>query len=170
MVNKRQHSRDKINSRKWAAKFIIIHNIPLSDGRKNKHLLNVINHHLKTNYTSLIKLWFHIGKDKPFTIVQRSKLKKHKNKENKKHQEYKHGDIFYKSDEWRSLRFKALKLNDGCCVLCGRSKRKHNIILHVDHIKPRSKYPELELVLSNLQILCEDCNLGKSNKDDTDWR
>jgi len=43
-------------------------------------------------------------------------------------------------------------------------------VLHVDHIKPRSKYPELSLTFSNLQILCEDCNFGKSNIDQTDWR
>lgn len=42
--------------------------------------------------------------------------------------------------------------------------------MHVDHIKPRSKYPALELVLSNLQVLCEDCNLGKLAHDETDWR
>jgi hypothetical protein len=35
--------------------------------------------------------------------------------------------------------------------------------LHVDHIKPVSKYPELKLEFDNLQILCENCNLGKSN-------
>lgn len=45
-----------------------------------------------------------------------------------------------------------------------------NKTIHVDHIKPRSKFPELSLVQSNLQILCADCNLGKSNKDQTDWR
>ncbi len=76
---------------------------------------------------------------------------------------------FYKSKEWRSLRVKALtKLGRKCC-LCGRSP-KDGIILHVDHIKPRSKHPSLELELSNLQVLCEDCNLGKSNKYDEDWR
>jgi 5-methylcytosine-specific restriction endonuclease McrA len=42
--------------------------------------------------------------------------------------------------------------------------------LHVDHIKPRSKYPELEYEISNLQILCDDCNLGKGNRDEIDWR
>lgn len=77
---------------------------------------------------------------------------------------------FYESREWRELRYRVLKNNDGCCNLCGRSKRQHGVILHVDHIKPRSKHPRLELVYENLQVLCEDCNLGKSNKDDTDWR
>ncbi len=77
---------------------------------------------------------------------------------------------FYISREWRELRYKALKKNNGCCVLCGRSRKKDNVILHVDHIKPKSKFPELALSLNNLQILCEDCNLGKSNYDSTDWR
>jgi hypothetical protein len=80
------------------------------------------------------------------------------------------GPGFYTSPEWRAVRFQALKASNGCCVLCGRSNRQHAVILHVDHIKPKSKFPELALVLSNLQILCEDCNLGKSNRDDTDWR
>ena len=77
---------------------------------------------------------------------------------------------FYNSREWRSLRVKALINNGRKCCLCGRNPKEHGIILHVDHIKPRSKYPELELKLRNLQILCEDCNLGKSNKYEDDWR
>jgi hypothetical protein len=78
-------------------------------------------------------------------------------------------DIFFKSEEWRQLRYKALKKHGGKCQLCGKT-RKDGIKLHVDHIKPRSKFPALSLDIDNLQILCEDCNLGKSNKDDTDWR
>ncbi|MFC6439812.1 HNH endonuclease [Bowmanella sp. JS7-9] len=34
-------------------------------------------------------------------------------------------------------------------------------MLHVDHVKPRAKFPELALDINNLQILCETCNLGK---------
>jgi 5-methylcytosine-specific restriction endonuclease McrA len=69
---------------------------------------------------------------------------------------------FYDTREWRELRWKVLRKSDMRCNACGRS-RSDGIILHVDHIKPRSKYPELELVESNLQVLCEDCNIGKSN-------
>ena len=76
---------------------------------------------------------------------------------------------FYESREWRNLRYKVLKKHGAKCQCCGRSA-KDGIIIHVDHIKPRSKFPELELNEDNLQILCEDCNLGKSNRDDTDWR
>lgn len=79
-------------------------------------------------------------------------------------------DSFYDSADWRTVRFEALRLSSGACVLCGRSNRQHGVVLHVDHIKPRSLRPDLALTLSNLQVLCEDCNLGKSNRDDTDWR
>jgi len=55
-------------------------------------------------------------------------------------------------------------------MLCGKSKHKDDAILHVDHIKPRSKYPDLALELKNLQVLCEDCNIGKGTWDESDWR
>jgi 5-methylcytosine-specific restriction endonuclease McrA len=37
-------------------------------------------------------------------------------------------------------------------------------------IKPRKTHPHLALSVSNCQILCSDCNKGKGNWDDTDWR
>ena len=74
------------------------------------------------------------------------------------------GKEFYQTREWRSLRHDVLSSHGGECSLCGRSFRKHNVIIHVDHIKPRSKYPHLELERSNLQPLCEDCNIGKGSK------
>jgi 5-methylcytosine-specific restriction endonuclease McrA len=78
-------------------------------------------------------------------------------------------DHFYRSKEWRALRYQVLKANGAKCQCCGRSA-KDGAVMHVDHIKPRSKFPELELSLENLQVLCDCCNIGKSNKDDTDWR
>lgn len=78
-------------------------------------------------------------------------------------------DAFYSSYEWRKLRYAAIKLCGGKCMACGRSPYD-GAVLHVDHIKPRRKYPELALVLSNLQVLCNICNHGKGNWDETDWR
>jgi 5-methylcytosine-specific restriction endonuclease McrA len=78
-------------------------------------------------------------------------------------------DAFYDSYEWRKLRYRALVQHGGQCMACGRT-RKDGVILHVDHIKPRKKFPELQLTLSNLQVLCHECNHGKSNWDQTDWR
>ena len=77
---------------------------------------------------------------------------------------------FYESKPWRALRVRVLEKHGGCCMLCGRSYREHKVVIHVDHIKPRSKYPHLELEYNNLQILCADCNIGKGNKYETDWR
>lgn len=79
------------------------------------------------------------------------------------------GSSFYDSDAWRELRYRALKTHGGCCQCCG-ARGIRGKPLHVDHIKPRSRHPELELELSNLQVLCADCNLGKRAWDETDWR
>lgn len=76
---------------------------------------------------------------------------------------------FYASREWQQLRYEALKLHGGRCQCCGASAAT-GAVLHVDHIKPRYHFPDLELKLSNLQVLCEACNLGKGAWDSTDWR
>ena len=77
---------------------------------------------------------------------------------------------FYMSPEWQRVRYSTLLKSDGLCSLCGRDPITHGVALHVDHIVPRSKNRERELDESNLQVLCEDCNLGKGNRDETDWR
>ena len=60
------------------------------------------------------------------------------------------------------LRFNVLKRDNFTCVQCGASPAKDpSVELHIDHIKPWSK--EGETVLGNLQTLCSQCNLGKSN-------
>lgn len=76
---------------------------------------------------------------------------------------------FYDSNKWQRLRYQVLLESDGRCKLCGRSTREHGVIMHVDHIKPRSRFPNLSMVKSNLQVLCEDCNRGKRNHDTVDW-
>lgn len=73
---------------------------------------------------------------------------------------------FYKTREWREVRYKALVKFGKKCQACGETGG----YIHVDHILPRSKYPERELDINNLQVLCEACNIGKSNTDTTDWR
>ena len=76
---------------------------------------------------------------------------------------------FYESRAWLDLRYRVLQKSRGCCQLCGTRGSVSNP-LQVDHIKPRSTHPELALFESNMQVLCRSCNLGKSNKDKTDWR
>ena len=70
--------------------------------------------------------------------------------------------------QWRLLRYEALKRADGKCECCGTTAE--NSPLHVDHIKPKSVHPDKEYGVDDLQVLCEDCNIGKGNWDETDWR
>lgn len=77
------------------------------------------------------------------------------------------GKEFYATREWRSLRWDVISKAGGKCSVCGKSKKEHGVIMHVDHIKPRSRFPELELDKKNLQLLCEECNIGKGAKPQT---
>lgn len=60
-----------------------------------------------------------------------------------------------------SLRYDIFKRDNYRCQICGASAND-GVKLHVDHIVPVSKGGKTEP--SNLQTLCERCNLGKSNK------
>lgn len=60
------------------------------------------------------------------------------------------------------LKFLVMKRDNFKCCMCGRSPATTvGLELHIDHIIPWSKGGET--VLDNLQTLCNDCNLGKSN-------
>lgn len=72
-----------------------------------------------------------------------------------------HDKHFYKSREWRELRLLVLSAKR-VCELCGRGPSQ-GAVMHVDHIKSRSLYPELSLEVSNMQLLCDCCNIAKSN-------
>lgn len=78
-------------------------------------------------------------------------------------------DDFLKSYEWRRVRIMALKKYGPRCQCCGATP-EDGVKMNVDHIKPRKKFPLLALEVDNLQILCEVCNHGKGNWDETDWR
>lgn len=80
------------------------------------------------------------------------------------------GESFYGSRRWQTIRYEAFLRYGRQCALCGRTSRKSGVILHVDHIKPRFTHSELQWDIRNLQILCEDCNLGKGARDSTKWR
>ena len=60
---------------------------------------------------------------------------------------------------WR-LRALVLLRDGARCQLCGAIPQD-GVRLHVDHIEPWSEGGET--VIENLQILCEACNIGKSN-------
>jgi len=76
---------------------------------------------------------------------------------------------FLDTYEWRKLRMEALIKYGRKCMCCGATPETGGV-MNVDHIKPRKRYPELALKINNLQILCHDCNHGKGNWNETDWR
>jgi len=59
----------------------------------------------------------------------------------------------------------ALLREDYTCQMC---KLREPEIMEVDHILPKSIYPELFTDLNNLQILCPNCHRRKTNKDNKD--
>lgn len=73
---------------------------------------------------------------------------------------------FYSSFQWKKLRYATLVRHGAVCQCCGDPDAS----VAVDHIKPISKYWELRLDPENMQVLCNDCNWGKLNLDETDWR
>ena len=75
--------------------------------------------------------------------------------------------VEYKKENSRnvslSLRLGVLSRDNFRCVFCGKSPATDiGTRLHIDHIEPFSKGGKS--TLENLQTLCEECNLGKSNR------
>jgi 5-methylcytosine-specific restriction endonuclease McrA len=73
---------------------------------------------------------------------------------------------FYRSYDWRQLRYSVLREYGRKCMSCGTTEGA----MHVDHIKPLRKYWHLRLDRNNMQVLCDECNHGKGNWDETDFR
>jgi len=57
------------------------------------------------------------------------------------------------------------KSTAGKCMYC-ESKIEHISYAHVEHIKPKKKFPELEFVWDNLGFSCQVCNTNKWEKYD----
>lgn len=84
---------------------------------------------------------------------------------------------FYQSPAWRALRKQALTRDNFECQECKRKGRvvstpmhtpgdpqgnaprgRNKNSLHVHHIKEIKDYPELALVITNLETLCQPCH------------
>jgi hypothetical protein len=156
--------------------------IEKTDGVKNKELMKLVRGHMRTGAEIDIREALRIA-NKDDRIAERAKRGPNVDKHvasiqartgplapaPTKRQKKAAADDFFGSREWQKLRYQAIKKHGGLCQCCGAG-RKQGKVIHVDHIKPRSKFPEFEWDLNNLQILCEDCNMGKGAWDQTDWR
>lgn len=67
---------------------------------------------------------------------------------------------------WQDLKRRIYRKYGKRCMRCKYVGRE----LHIDHIKPKSLFPELTLVFDNLQVLCRWCNEEKSNLNCNDYR
>ena len=65
--------------------------------------------------------------------------------------------------QWRKLRLEVLREANRTCEACGAQPTGKRM-LAVDHILPKSLYPEYELTRDNLQCLCRSCNSSKGAK------
>lgn len=101
--------------------------------------------------------------------LQRKQRRAQRRQGNKPQSRNKSRDPFYVSEEWLKLRYEALVKWGARCQCCGATAAD-GAKIHVDHIKPRSRFRHLQLELSNLQVLCARCNYGKRAWDQTDWR
>jgi len=110
-----------------------------------------------------------IGRNKFEKLKSCSAVRKMTAKRPKQSDVYVASDAFLSSYEWRKLRMEALIKYGRKCMCCGATPET-GAVMNVDHIKPRKLYPELSLKINNLQILCHDCNHGKGNWNETDWR
>lgn len=75
------------------------------------------------------------------------------------------------SYEYKLWRTAVFERDSYTCVFCGiKSGNGKAIVLHADHIKPFSLYPELRFAIDNGRTLCKPCHLttetfaGRCNK------
>ena len=68
--------------------------------------------------------------------------------------------IIFRKPIKSSVRYSLLQKANGKCALCGRTVLHDGITLHIDHILPVCAGGSNKL--TNLRVVCADCNLGKS--------
>lgn len=62
----------------------------------------------------------------------------------------------------RTMANYVLTRDDYVCQVCGHREPE---IMEVDHIKPKSVYPEFALDMNNLVTLCPNCHRRKTNRE-----
>lgn len=116
----------------------------------------------KTPQRATVKPSFAMPAQLSVTVKVEVTIKKSKRAKKCTHA-YANDPAFLNSFEWRQLRFEALRIYGRQCQCCGASPAT-GAVMHVDHVKPRRKFPELALDINNLQVLCAECNHGKCNE------
>lgn len=63
---------------------------------------------------------------------------------------------------WNYWKKQALIRDDYICQICGFREPE---IMVVDHIKPKSLYPDLKFEMNNLITLCPNCHMRKTQRE-----
>jgi len=104
-----------------------------------------------------------IDKEIKKRLKQQRKILKSSSRKRKKKNKPKPFSNFDK--RWQWLRRQVFDAYGKKCMKCGNCDE-----LHVDHIKPKSKFPKLAYRFSNMQVLCKRCNKLKGNRHCADYR
>lgn len=67
-------------------------------------------------------------------------------------------DLFYHKQEWYRVRTKVIRASVFCYLCKKKLDKTGKNRIHVDHIKPRKKFPELSLDMKNLRACCNTCH------------
>jgi 5-methylcytosine-specific restriction endonuclease McrA len=79
-------------------------------------------------------------------------------------------DDLYKSDAWKNAT--ANQRREFISKVQADKRMEKERLVEEDRKKKRAEkmFPSLALEIKNLQILCHECNHGKGNWNQTDWR
>lgn len=158
MINKKQKFNIAIRKVKW---FVKNEKLPIASQKQVEYIRAFYRHfgisfiNQKDCLNNLLVKLYDERKELFGFVAKRPK----KNKRER-------ASLFYDTEQWQRLRVMTLKFYGVKCMKCAAIKTE----MHVDHIKPISKYPDLKLCFGNLQVLCKKCNLEKSNINEIDYR
>ena len=77
--------------------------------------------------------------------------------------EIEEAEAFYRSAEWQLIRKQVIEEQGAVCQECGVGITDE-FDLTVDHVNPRSRFPDGALDVSNLRVLCRRCNSRKGSR------
>jgi 5-methylcytosine-specific restriction enzyme A len=112
--------------------------------------LDTIEMFLNQGYSveKIIKLFPHLKKAYVYKKLRLLNLKKYKSDAK---------NLLYQSAEWKELRKKVMHRDNYMCTKC-KTKNSITNSLQVEHVKPKSIYPELMFDLNNVITLCKRCH------------
>ena len=122
--------------------------------------------HLAVSFANSDGEWwddYHWERTRP--SQSKSPQKKRRNRSKSRKQRPDDGWIYQERKKLTpGLRYQILNRDGYRCQICGTSAIEGSVRLEIDHVVPVAKGGRTEP--KNLRTLCQDCNSGKSDRDD----